>query len=232
MSLWVKRTGQLLVAVLFLMSCEDDTYLLGFQNKNKKFNVRYQEFSLPSSVVLVDSLATDNRDRNSRLLVGQYQDARFGTVRAETFTQLFPATRAQLSATSVYDSVTIKIRLDFYSYGIEGETEERFTVHEITEDSLSFYRPYYYNSTIGYDPTPLGEVKCIVNTDSLSKNSSLDLSVADTIAFKGKLSDDFGMKLFNQALIDTDTTFSYEEFSYLIKGLAFIQQQCKSKSLQ
>jgi hypothetical protein len=64
MNLWVKRTGQLLVAVLFLMSCEDDSFLLGFQNKNKKFNVRHQEFTLPSSVVLIDSITTDNLDGN------------------------------------------------------------------------------------------------------------------------------------------------------------------------
>src|SRR5688572_22814970 len=194
MNLWVKRTGQLLVAVLFLMSCEDDTYLLGFQNKNKKFNVRAQQFSLPSSVILTDSLITDNQDRSSRLLVGQYQDLRFGTVRAETFTQLFPATKARLSSSSVFDSVTIKLRLDFYSYGLEGESEEKFTVHEITEDSISLYRRYYYNSTLGYNPTPLGEVTCLVNTDSLSKHADLGAN-ADTIQFTGKLADNFGLKL-------------------------------------
>jgi hypothetical protein len=225
MNLWVKRAGQLLVAALFLMSCEDDSFLLGFQNKNKKFNVRAQEFKLPGASVLVDSLVTDNRDRSSRYLVGQYQDFRFGTVRAETFTQLFPATLTKIESSSVFDSVTIKLRLDFYSYGMLGESLEKFTVHEITEDSLSYYRPYYYNSTIGYNPSPLGEVSCLVNTDSLSENSRLDLTTADTILFTGRLSDAFGIKLFSQAFVDIDTVNTFADFAYTIKGLAFIPSQ-------
>lgn len=225
MNLWVKRTGQFLfVAAMFLMSCEDDTFLLGFQNKNKKFNVRSQEFKLPSSVVIVDSLTTDNRDRSTRYLVGQYQDLSFGTVRAETYTQLFPAVRTRLSASSVFDSVTIRLRLDYYSYGLLGESLEKFTVHEITEDSLSYYRAYYYNSRLGYNPSPLGEVSCRVNTDSLAKHAGLG-DKADTIEFRGRLSDAFGLKLFNHALVDTDTTFSFEEFAYSVKGLVFVPSQ-------
>ena len=224
MNLWVKRTGQLLVAVLFLMSCEDDTYLLGFQNKNKKFNVRSQEFLLPSSVILVDSLITDNLDGNPRLIVGQYQDSRFGTVRAEIFTQLFPASRVRLAQTSVFDSVTIKLRLDLYSYGFVGTSEERFSIHEITQDSLSFYRRYYYNSTLGYDPTPLAETSYVVQTDSLEKNAALGAD-ADTLMFQARLADAFGLKLFNRAFVDTDTTFSRKDFSWDVKGLAIIPSQ-------
>ncbi|HEU5292221.1 MAG TPA: DUF4270 family protein [Cyclobacteriaceae bacterium] len=224
MNLWVKRAGQLLVAALFLMSCEDDTYLLGFQNKNKKFNVRYQEFSLPSTVVLVDSIVTDNLDGSSRLLVGQYQDLRFGNVRSELYTQFFPAVRATLDADAIYDSVTIKVRLDFYSYGKLGESEERFTIHEITEDSLTYTKRYYYNSIVGYDPTPIGEATSLVNTDSLSKHAALGTN-ADTLLFQGKLSDDFGLKLLNRAKVEVDSTFSRQEFSYLMKGLVFAPSQ-------
>lgn len=224
MNLWVKRTGQLLVAVLFLVSCEDDTYLLGFKNKNQKFNVRRQEFTLPSTVILVDSLITDNLDNTSRLLVGQYQDFRFGTVRAEAFTQLFPANKSRISSSSVFDSVTIKVRLDFYSYGLEGESLERMTVHEITEDSISPYRHYFYNSTLGYNPSPLGEISCLVNTDTLSKHAGLGAK-ADTILYTGRLAHNFGLKLFSQAFVDTDSTFSYQEFAYFMKGLAFVPSQ-------
>lgn len=224
MNLWVKRTGQLLVAVLFLVSCEDDTYLLGFQNKNKKFNVRSQVFSLPTSVILDDSVVTDIHEGGTRLLVGQYQDFRFGTVRAELFTQLFPSVRAALDPSSVFDSVTIKLRLDFYSYGLEGQSEERFTIHEITEDTLTYYHRYYHHSTIGYDPTSLGEAKFLVNTDSLSKHASLGTQ-ADTLLFETRLADVFGLKLFDRALIDTDATYSRKEFMNAVKGLALIPSQ-------
>jgi hypothetical protein len=224
MNLWVKRTGQFLMAALFLISCEEDSYLLGFPNKNKKFNVRYQEFILPSTVVLIDSLITDNHDIEliNRFLVGQYQDPSFGTVRTESYTQLEPSSTAKLATGATYDSVTLQLKLDYYSYGAEGISNEKFTVHEIIEDSLSFYQRYYYNSSIGYNPTPLAQVSFKVNYDSLQKGSASQ----DTILVKTKLDDDFGFKLFVLAVFDTDSALEKNEvFRSKIKGLALIPDQ-------
>ncbi|MFZ2904885.1 MAG: DUF4270 family protein [Cyclobacteriaceae bacterium] len=224
MNLWVKRTGQFFIAALFLMSCEDDSFLLGFKNQNKKFNVRYQEFTLPSSVILIDSLTTDNYlfGDTYRLLVGQYMDPAFGTVRSEAYTQLQPLVFNALEAGSIYDSITLQLRLDFYSYGREGVAQERITVHEILEDSLSAYKRYYYNSTLGYDAFSLGEASLDVNYDSLKKNLSAGTS-ADTLLFKLKLDDSFGTKLFNLALNNPDSAFTKnKKFKYEIKGLVFV----------
>jgi hypothetical protein len=224
MGLWVKRTGQLLMAVLFLISCDEDSYLLGFPNKNKKFNVRYQEFTLPSTVVLIDSLITDNHDINliNRFLVGQYQDPSFGTVRTESYTQLEPSSTAKLATGATYDSLTLQLKLDYYSYGAEGISNEKFTVHEIIEDSLSFYKRYYYNSSIGYNTIPLAQVSFEVNYDSLQKGSASQ----DAILVKTKLDDDLGYRLFVMAAFDTDSSFSKNEiFRSMVKGLAFIPDQ-------
>lgn len=226
MSLWVKRAGHVLIAVLFLMSCEEDTFLLGFKNQNKKFGVRYQEFTIPSTVVLVDSLITDNYDvatgSTTRLLVGQYNDPRFGTVRTESYTQLEATSTIKLAETSIFDSATLQLQLDYYSYGSEGISNESFTVHEITEDSLSFYSRYYYNSSIGYDPTPLAQVSFEVDYDDLQKGSTSQ----DTILAKAKLDDTYGLKLFSLALTDPDSSFSKNEiFRSIIKGLALIPDQ-------
>ena len=226
MNLWVKRTGQLLIAVLFLMSCEEDSFLLGFKNQNKKFGVRYQEFTVPSTVVLIDSLITDNHDifqgSITRFLVGQYNDPRFGVVRTESYTQLEATSTIKLAETAIFDSVTLQLRLDFYSYGSEGINNESFTVHEITEDSLSFYGRYYYNSSIGYDPIPLAQVSFKVNYDDLQKGSSSQ----DTILAKARLDDAYGLKLFSLALTDPDSSFSKNEiFRSIVKGLAFIPDQ-------
>ncbi len=232
MNLWVKRTGQLLVAVLFLMSCEDDSFLLGFRNQNKKFNLRHQEFLLPSTVVLIDSIPTDNNFLGAtyRLLIGEYQDVDFGTVRAEAYTQIRPTILSILEAGSEYDSITLQLRLDFYSYGAVGKNVERFTVHEIVEDSLSNFdgKRYYYNSSLAYGPS-LGEAAYEVNYDSLQRNAALG-SAADTLLFKVKIGDadtdapnSFGNKLLTHALNNSDTTsLKIKEFKYAFKGLAFI----------
>src|SRR6478735_4297842 len=144
MSLWVKRTGQLLAAVLFLMSCEDESFLLGFRNQNKKINIRYQEFKFTgdqTSVLLIDSIITDQYDVNttSRFLIGQYLDNSFGTVHSEVYTQFQPSFYTQLDATGMtFDSVTLQLRLDYYEYGSEVNFDEKFKIHRMT-DTLSFY---------------------------------------------------------------------------------------------
>jgi hypothetical protein len=232
MNLWVKRTGQLFfIAVLFLMSCEDDTYLLGFRNQNKKFNVRYQELSLPSAVLTVDSLVTDNHDIRStatrRFLIGEYDDDRFGTVRSEVFTQVQPSFTALIPTAAIYDSVTIQLRLDLYSYGSEGTHDvhdETFTIHEIVEDSLSFYERYFYNSTFNYDVVPLGTATYTFNYDTIKKNQSLGAG-ADTLVAKTRLDDEYGIRLFNLSKVDHNDN---EKFRWDMKGIAFIPTQSET----
>lgn len=182
MNLWVKRTGQFLIAALFLMSCEDDSFLLGFQ-KNKRFNVGYREFNVgEGTVVSVDSILTDNFSGTQRLLIGQYNDPVLGTVRTESFAEFLPISTLKLAIDEnlgyEYDSLVMQLRLDFYSYGLVGSGEE-FTVHRITEDTLTYRKDvvlkiknssgqlvdstvssygsnrYFTNSTIGYDFDPL-----------------------------------------------------------------------------
>ena len=230
MNLWVKRAGLLFAAALFLMSCEDDSFLLGFKNQNKKFNVRYQEFTLPSSVVLIDSLITDNYPifgNTYRLLIGQYMDPQFGTVKASAYTQLQPIDLSAIdkdkikdpTLTFTYDSIMLQLRLDYYSYGSEGEGVQSFTIHEITEDSLSFFDRYYYNTTFGYDPTPLAEASLDVDYDDL-------LRAKDTLLFNVRLDDAFGQKVFMHSKTKTvaeDSAFAKSKiFKYLVKGLAFV----------
>jgi hypothetical protein len=75
MNLWVKRTGQLLLAAvaLFFLSCKDEVTLPGFPNPNSKFKINYVEIPLESSVYLLDSIRTSNTPGDlQRVLVGQY----------------------------------------------------------------------------------------------------------------------------------------------------------------
>ncbi|HET7179079.1 MAG TPA: hypothetical protein VFI14_05110, partial [Chryseosolibacter sp.] len=126
MNLWVRTLGQLalLTVALFFFSCEDESSILGFKNPNKKFKVNYVDIPLPSDVFLLDSLRTSNyydvnRYPNEllRMLVGQYADDQLGDVRAAAFTQFFTSSPSKLTSTAVFDSVTLQLRFDFYTYG-------------------------------------------------------------------------------------------------------------------
>jgi hypothetical protein len=202
MNLWVKRTGQLLLAVLFLMSCEDETYLLGFINKSK-FNVGYQEFTIAldegiptGKTISVDSVITDNFSGITRLLVGEYNDPELGTVRTEAYTEFLPSITTKLASSTTleyyYDSITFQTRLDYYSYGLSDVGQSDFTIHRIIEDTLSYIRPsdndptklvfnrYFASSTVGYDAEVLGATNGIT---TLKRKKGEDTFIKGTLKY-------------------------------------------------
>ncbi len=235
MNLWVKRAGQLFIAVLFLMSCEDDSFLLGFKGKTK-FNVRYQELSLGSSVMLVDSVVTDNTELPSRFLTGRYNDNVFGEVLSEAYTQFFPLTDTILDETNaVLDSMTIQFRFDGYVYGSNGKTTETLSLHLLEEDmnddlfidSLNF--SYYYNSSIAYNPTPFCTASFGVSYDSLKKITTEQDTLLFT--FRTDNTNAFASQLFNYIRTHTfpDVSTFYAEFREEFKGMAIVPSPTNSK---
>lgn len=232
MNLWAKTLRQLTLfsVALFFFSCTNEDSILGFRNPNKKFNVYQIEIPLSTSVVLIDSVITDNISSNTSqthdVLVGQYDDPAFGMVKAESFLQLSPGSSTQLSASAIYDSVTIQLQLNFYAYGNSGQQQEKFTVHEITGDSLSYFKRYYYNNTLAYNTSPLGEVSMTVHYDSLRKEATRTTR-KDTVA-RGRLDDNLGTRLFDLAKNNPDSKYSdFEKFRYEIKGIALVPSESK-----
>ncbi|MDL5049175.1 DUF4270 family protein [Oscillatoria amoena NRMC-F 0135] len=150
MNLWVKRTGQLLLAALFLMACEDETSLLGFQ-ANNRFNVKYQDFLVgEGAVVAVDPELTDPGTSSSRLLVGEHDDPIIGTIRTEAFAEFLPSLTTKLAQkgdhTYVYDSLVLQLRLDGYTYGLSSSSTGtcKFSIRTITEtDPLNVRQEYH-----------------------------------------------------------------------------------------
>jgi hypothetical protein len=224
MNLWDKslliRQLTVLVVALFFFSCEDETSLLGYRNPNPKFDVRYIEIPIESSVLLVDSILTDNLstlDINKIPFnaVGGYTDPVFGTLKAETYLQLTPASTSKLEESSVYDSVTFQMRLDFYSYGFTGEQTMKFSIHELTEQTLNLdsgRHRYYFNSTLPYNSSPIGQATVSVNYDSLNKQYAYAVigkpNLQDTLLMHGRLSDAYGNHLFSLALNDPGSVYS------------------------
>lgn len=247
MNLWAKRTGQLLlIAVLFLMSCEDDTYFLGFKNEVSKFSVRYVEFSIGDGTVLsIDSVLSDNFSGTQRLLLGQHIDPVLGTVRAEFYSEFVPATTAKIASiptyTYTYDSMVIEARLDYYSYGLTNESTEQIKIYRIVGDTLSYRKDipfkingkdtlisqlggnrYFTNSKVAYDLGPIGESTYKVRYSKLQEGS-------DTILIRSRLNDSFGNELFNIALNDVGEQFSNRKlFKSVFKGLVFVPSNCNA----
>lgn len=240
MNLWVKSLKQLAVLAVasFFFSCEDETSLIGFKDPKPKFNVRYIEIPISSSVILIDSLITDNKPvferingsaaksgifpiNNTSLLIGEYNDPTLGTVRAEPFVQLIPVASTALDAaiTHTFDSVRMDIVFNQYGYGFTSAQDFKFSIHEILGDSLDrrlFYHSYSSTAPRQFDPTPVGEfsLKGISYYDL--RKEYLKTSGKDTLVASVRLTDDFGKKLFELA----KTTGDRKVFINTVKGLA------------
>jgi hypothetical protein len=244
MNLLAKRAGQLLLgAVLFFLSCEDDSFLLGIKGKTK-FQGRYHEITFSgdkSSVLLLDSVATDQFDISStdfetyRFLIGEYNDPAFGMVRAESFAQFQPDNSPfsppyfnSKGETLTYMYTTIDLLVDHdYTYGspFNVDYDELVNVYDLT-DTLSFYERYYSNSTHSYSATPIAQlafkVKWILFEDVGHPNFFLS----------GRVDDEYGFRIFDYAGSKGDSALvgdNLEDFRKMFYGLAFIPTQTSNR---
>ncbi len=245
MNLWVSRVRQLavLAVALFFYSCVDDANLIGFKNPNSKFEVKFKEFSVKSSVLL-DSMRSSNfynyNTETNRLLVGKYTDAKFGEVSSSTCTQFFTTTPAKLKSTARFDSVSIQFRFDYYTYGnSKSGSPQIISIYELSQpldDSLS---AAYFNSTripINLQPSGfLGSKSFNVDPTEFKGyvDAKKDTAVVVHFLLGGTSGHDFGQRIFDSALkyrdatSQADSTFiNYREFIKEFYGIAIVPNDC------
>ncbi|HEU5148710.1 MAG TPA: DUF4270 family protein [Chryseosolibacter sp.] len=236
MNLWDRTLRQLAVVAvaLFFFSCEDETSLLGFKNPNKKFDVSYVDIPLNVSQVLaIDSVVTDLRpivvNAQARavdgLVVGQYQDPEVGSITAQSFLTIYPTVNSQLQSSAVFDSVTVQFRLNAYAYGFTGAQQKTFKIHEITGDTLTLFNGNtYYSSSAApqYSADPLGLAVASVHYDSLQKQAALPANQQDTVLMAGRLSDEYGQRIFEAIRAGFTSSAQARLFKAQIKGLAVL----------
>jgi hypothetical protein len=236
MNLWAKRIGQLAMTAvaLFFLSCEDEAGLLGYKNPNTKFEVKYVEIPLESSVLLLDSQRTSNfffTNETSRLLVGNYQDEQLGLVSAAAFTQYFTSSGAKLITGAVFDSVSLELRLDYYYYGSQPASSQTISVHEV-EDEMSKGIGNYFNYTeVNYNSAALGSKAISVDPKKIKDDlvilrdgNDANDTLVTPLTIKMPLEQSFGQRLFESALaysVNNDTTFVNDIlFTKIFKGIA------------
>ena len=235
MNLWARTLRQLavLAVALFFFSCEDETSILGFKNPNKKFKVNFVDIPLESSVLLLDSLRTSNffsQSETNRLLVGKYNDDKFGEISATAITQFFTMNSAKtlLKESAVFDSVSIQLRFDFYNYGSLSATPQSISIHEVEKELMIDSIGYYFNkSNTGYNPTPLGTKTFSISPDQFK--TYVETSKDTTISINFPLDPLFGQRIFDSAVkyrnstISADSTFArISEFVKEFKGIAIV----------
>jgi hypothetical protein len=243
MNLWVKRTWQLaLIAVaLFFQSCKDDV-TLGYRNPKDKFNVKYVEIPLESSVYLIDSIRTSNFPGEfGRLLVGKYSDPVFGTVTANGFMEISPYNStlgiAEADLPTIdFDSVRLDMRYDFYSYGTGGTSDETFNVHLLSEslmdsDSSGWASNRFFSkkNDVDYDPDPIGTKTVSISGSQFKTEFDKGASGMDNRLLSIRLDDSFGELLLARAKAGGEDYTKQEKFNTFVKGLAVIPGDANQK---
>jgi hypothetical protein len=201
MNLWVNRIGQLtiLAVALFFLACQEDVSRIGYPNPNSKLKVSYVEIPIASSVLLMDSIRTSNftyAGETNRLLVGTYNDEVFGNITASAFTQYFTNTADTLRGSAVFDSVSLRLKYDFYTYGTADGSGQSLSVYELDNpiDTLGYYVNHSYIPASAL----LGTKAYGVNSTDFKKFVT---DRKDTIiTLNVPLESSFGERIFNSAL--------------------------------
>lgn len=227
MNLWVNRIGQLLIiaVALFFLSCHEENSVLGYKNPNSKFKARYVELTIPSSVLLRDSLRTSNyyfSDEANRFLVGKYSDDKFGVITSNAVTQYFTTTATKVGSTAVFDSVTLQLQFDLYHYGSNAVTPQTISIYEIDRElKIDSLVQYYNRSRVPYS-RQVGTKTFTIHPDDFDKFATSSTDYDTVITIKMPLDPAFGQKIFNSALVYRDAASTAD--SLFIKYTEFVKQ--------
>jgi hypothetical protein len=242
MNLWVKRTGQLLslAVALFFLSCQDDVNFLGYRNPNDKFDVKFVEIPLESSVFLTDSVRTAVLSGElARILVGQNNDGSspFGSIKAIGFSQVLPVNsfyslKKDTVDTFRYDSVALELRFDYYVYGAPETSKQTFSVHELEQVlNPADARKFYSTTPLPYIETPIGSNSISVDPEDFEDQFELANASKDTTVLHISLDSLYGARIMSFAL-EQDTSFnSAKGFTKRISGLAIVPGNSNDKVL-
>lgn len=221
---WWASTALLFLFAL-LLSCREDELTLGFKKDPKSFEVFYRELPVQTSTLLVDSLLTYNNfasNVTNRLLVGSYTDPTFGKVTSQFFTQIIPSNSQRVPETgAVYDSVTLKLRLDYYWYGSRSFDKQIYQIYQIS-DEIDNTKAYYNTSSVKVGREPIGRTSVSPNPAYLDELASGNIS--DTLLLTTILNKNIGRQIFDH-WVKQDTTFTkFELFKKEFKGIAIVPE--------
>jgi hypothetical protein len=220
------------LAILVLLSCEDNTGLVGFKNPNRDFQVFEKEFTIPTKVFLMDSLSTSNGSSTTetkRILVGHMDDPRFGKTSATAYTQYWPVGYPAVNnANPVFEKLTLTLVYDYYWQGNANDHQEAYQVYEVT-DSILTYLPHYSSQSTPYGPL-LGEAQKLISpTDfeqSILDNGDLDTSNDIVDSLNIDLDANLGRRLLTAAMDTVGLNESnydvFSRFRRTFKGLAIV----------
>jgi hypothetical protein len=196
---------------LFLASC-DTPKEIGDDLFSVEVGLNYTDtVTIKSSTVLIDSIYTGSPNT---LLVGSYNHPVLGLAESAVYTQVSNIDTLFAKATSVYDSLTLRLA---YS-GYQGDTTKTQTlsVYRLL-DSLNRGTDYFAGSSVRSDPALLGR-HTFAPRPIRTKAMNGDSVRYDTLRFR--MSDTFGRELLSK-YADTKVAAGSKGFRDYFPGMLF-----------
>lgn len=211
---------------LLFLSCKDDAALVGFR-KDPRLGTRYIEIPLDYSVILHEPISTQNiaNDDLSRLLIGTTTDADLGTLEAKAFFNFSPPIQTAFpSSAAVFQSLTLQLKFDYYSFGSTDSTDLKVNVHQLIEQMTPDHL-YYSGTQTAYDPTVVGDTTFAIGPLEMSNGWALasdnDLTNDLFLSIPIRLTNTtLGQQLLDDLINDRNIFDNFNDFSNRYKGFA------------
>ena len=199
--------GFLVIAFTRCTSGDEEAFSIGEKYLSKQTSVTLIDtFSLGLSTVFIDSISTTSP---ANFLVGSFSDEYFGEVKTSAWFQLSQPDSVTINEASVFDSLTLKIRLNGLSYG---DTLMPFalSVHRLTEAMEPPDDVYFYNTThFQYNSSALGSA---VFYPRPNRDNELEIRIDDAL----------GREWMKFLLNEADEFSSTDDFLEYFKGLVLV----------
>ena len=212
----LKKQGGILLgsvlAILSLAGCQKPTIAFGttFLNTANTNIIVIDTFNVALSSVLVDSVPTTG---TGTLMIGNYQDPYFGYINSKSYLQVGTPGNPTISFQASFDSLDFIMRINKSFYG-DTTLPQTYSIYQLdTVISLPLLQyTFYNNSSIPYNPTPLGSRTVTI----LPTAAQTSLSVFDTV--KIRLPDSLGLALMGMIQRRSDTTATLNTFLNYLRG--------------
>ncbi|MDN4165717.1 DUF4270 family protein [Cytophagales bacterium LB-30] len=211
MNLWDKtlKTGLVIVSALFTFSCEDPSELGANLQNLQNLEVQYAEIPLEGMQMRIDSMNTTNR---GFLAVGRVNDPVFGSIMAESYTNLAYTPGFKLPSGAVLDSVTCYLIFNRLYAASGAPASIQLSIHELTS-TFDRQSSATSNDKLEYSAILLGQ-----KTVSFENNNTIDTTHI-------RLNTQISARLFAFANSE-ETDSSYQHFiNTKLKGIAITSSE-------
>jgi hypothetical protein len=210
------RSVLLLLAfgIFFLSACQKPSISFGnsFVANNNTNIVVLDSSTVQLSTVALDSFSTAG---SGAILLGRYNDAEFGTITSKTFLQIGIPGAQTVTNQAGFDSIALIMHINKTFYA-DTTVVQRYYVSQlddIIQYPSSTQRSFYNNSSLTYNPSPLGYTDVSISPTAVHSSQNAFDSV------KIRLNDTLGQRLLVMLQNRSDTITNLNTFLNYFKGI-------------